>query len=103
MATIIIAIVAISAVLSILVAINQLSQRVDQMSQYLRGIVQHLGVHDSVLASMEEELKVLLQRGKKIEAIRLYRITTGLSLKEAHDHIEKLSLEEKNEGVSGKN
>ncbi|NMB21595.1 MAG: hypothetical protein GX979_12070 [Firmicutes bacterium] len=101
MATIIIAIVAISAVLSILVAINQLSQRVEQANQTLRTISKHLGVHDSMLEGLKTELGVLLKQGKKIEAIRLYRKTTGQSLKEAHDYIEEISLGEKDEGVSG--
>jgi ribosomal protein L7/L12 len=103
MATIIIAIVAISAVLSILVALNQVSQRVEAANESLRNISKHLGVHDNILHDLEEELRVLMKQGKKIEALRLYRKTTGLSLKEAHAHIAELNLGENDEGVSGKN
>ena len=103
MATIIIAIVAISAVLSILVALNQVSQRVEEANQSLRNISKHLGLHDSLLEDLEEELSVLMKQGKKIEAIRLYRKTTGLGLKEAHAHIEELKLGENDEGVSCQN
>ncbi len=100
MATIIIAIVAISAVLSILVALNQLSQRIEEANQSLRKISKHLGVHDTILESLEEELKELVKQGEKIKAIKLYRETTGLGLKEAHDHIQELDLGERDEGLS---
>ena len=100
MATIIIAIVAISAVLSILVALNQLSQRVEEANQLLRKISKHLGVHDAILEHLEEELKEFVKQGERIKAVRLYREKTGLGLKEAHDHIQELDLGERDEGLS---
>jgi len=100
MATIILAVVAISAVLSILVALNQLSQRVEESNQLLRKISTHLGVHDTALGHLEEELKELMRKGEKIKAIKLLRERTGIGLKEAHDHIQRLDLGESDEGVS---
>jgi|LSQX01.3.fsa_nt_gb ribosomal protein L7/L12 len=100
MTTIVFAVAIIGAVLAILVALNQLSQRVEAANETLRKISKHLGVHDAMHKDLEEELKALVKQGKKIEAIRLYRRTTGLGLKEAHDHIEQLNLGENDAGVS---
>jgi ribosomal protein L7/L12 len=38
-----------------------------------------------------EQLKALLRNGKKIEAIELYRKASGVGLKQAKDHIEKMT------------
>ncbi|HVW38620.1 MAG TPA: ribosomal protein L7/L12 [Pirellulales bacterium] len=40
---------------------------------------------------LEQQLLALLQGGKKIEAIRLYREQTGVGLKEAKDAVESLA------------
>lgn len=38
----------------------------------------------------DDELKHLVMSGKAVEAIKLYRAATGVSLKEAKDHVESL-------------
>jgi ribosomal protein L7/L12 len=43
--------------------------------------------------SFEEQILALLQGGKKIEAIKLYREKTGKGLKEAKDAVEALAKE----------
>ncbi|NLZ34857.1 MAG: 50S ribosomal protein L7/L12 [Clostridiales bacterium] len=40
---------------------------------------------------IESELKILISKGNKIEAIKLYREYTGYGLKEAKEHIDYLS------------
>ncbi|WP_435575532.1 ribosomal protein L7/L12 [Clostridium gasigenes] len=40
---------------------------------------------------MDVELKNLIREGKKIKAIKKYRIVTGLGLKEAKDYVDSLS------------
>lgn len=93
METIVFVIVFISAVLAILVTLNQLSQRMDAANQQLKQISKHLG--EEALEQIEEELKDLVRQGERIEAIKLYRAKTGSGLKEAHEHIEELRREEK--------
>jgi hypothetical protein len=41
---------------------------------------------------LDREVRALMERGQKIEAIRLYRERTGVSLKEAKDYVEALGL-----------
>jgi ribosomal protein L7/L12 len=42
---------------------------------------------------LDEELLTLLRAGKKIEAIKLYRVQTRAGLKEAKDAVESLAAE----------
>lgn len=100
MANIIIAVLAISAVFSILMALNRLSQGVDEANRSLRQISQHLGIHDAMLGQLDKELKELVRKGEKIKAIKLYREKTRLGLKEAHDYIQELDLGENDESLS---
>lgn len=46
---------------------------------------------DIELENMDNELKNLIAEGKKIEAIKRYRIITGLGLKEAKEYVDLLS------------
>ena len=46
---------------------------------------------DIELENMDNELKNLIAEGKKIQAIKRYRIITGLGLKEAKEYVDLLS------------
>ena len=48
-------------------------------------------VSDSDLKNMDMELKNLIAEGKKFEAIKKYRMVTGLGLKEAKEYVDLLS------------
>ena len=50
----------------------------------------------SVPKDVELELKSLIAEGMKIQAIKKYRMVTGLGLKEAKDYVDSLSGENKN-------
>ena len=41
---------------------------------------------------LEGKIKSLLSKGKKIEAVKIYREEYGVSLKEAHDAVERVEL-----------
>ena len=41
-------------------------------------------------ASLEQRIEVLLNEGRKIEAIRVYRSETGVGLKEARDVVDEM-------------
>lgn len=38
-----------------------------------------------------DELKVLIEKGQKVKAIKEYRVATGVGLKEAKEYIDLLS------------
>ncbi|MCY6483845.1 ribosomal protein L7/L12 [Clostridium aestuarii] len=46
---------------------------------------------DTELQNMDIELIKLITDGKKIKAIKKYRMATGVGLKEANDHVDSLS------------
>ncbi len=50
-------------------------------------------VPDKVLKNMDVELRSLLAEGKKIKAIKKYRVVTGLGLKEAKEYVDALQSE----------
>jgi hypothetical protein len=53
-------------------------------------LMQHTGVKFDPFANVAPEIVEALQRGQKIQAIKLYRQDMGTSLKEAKDFIEEL-------------
>jgi ribosomal protein L7/L12 len=50
-------------------------------------------------ANLEQDLLVQLERGKKIEAIKIYRAATGVGLKEAKEAVEALAAQH---GLTGR-
>jgi hypothetical protein len=53
-------------------------------------------VPDIVSGNMNSELKNLIEEGKKIKAIKKYRMITGLGLKEAKEYVDLLSQQSLN-------
>jgi len=51
-------------------------------------ILKHLGIDP--YEGLDARLFDLVRSGQKIEAIRLYRLQTGVGLKEAKDHVDSL-------------
>ena len=56
----------------------------------LDKIAKQIGVSDAVPEEIEAELKSLIAEGKRIKAIKRYRIVTGHGLKESKDYIDAL-------------
>ncbi len=50
-------------------------------------ILNQLGVDPN--QGLDDEIKLLVQSGQKIEAIKLYRLKSGVGLKDAKDYIEQ--------------
>jgi ribosomal protein L7/L12 len=74
--------------------VNRLERRLARMEQKLDAIAGHLGVAVAEpgrpqLADLPEVRKYL-QEGKKIQAIKAYRESTGAGLKEAKDAVEQM-------------
>jgi ribosomal protein L7/L12 len=77
--------------LVVLVNLSQLQKRVATLTRVeakLDLLLQNAGLQYSPDADLPAPIVEALRRGHKIEAIRLYRQTTGVGLKEAKEFIE---------------
>ncbi len=75
---------------------SMLRKDVARTNLTLNKIAKHIGVSDTITENIDEELKGLIAEGKTIKAIKKYRMTTGLGLKESKEYIDSLI---KNESV----
>lgn len=75
--------------------INRVERRLSLMEQKLDAIAGHLGVTVAEPAQPQladlPEVRRYLQEGKKIQAIKAYRESTGAGLKDAKDAVERLA------------
>lgn len=68
---------------------RRLEANIDALHRKLDLIIQHLGIKEpDHLVTAHAEIDDLLQRGKKIEAIKRYRELTGAGLRQAKDAVE---------------
>ncbi|HEY5525586.1 MAG TPA: ribosomal protein L7/L12 [Clostridium sp.] len=79
------------ALLIIISSISQLRSDIARIKVTLDKIAKQIGVPDTITANIDAELKSLISEGKKIKAIKKYRIITGLGLKEAKEYVDLLS------------
>ncbi len=70
------------------ITLNKIANKVGIPSEI--GLPGEIGVSDEIMA----ELKSLILEGKKIKAIKKYRMATGIGLKEGKDYIDALSEKE---------
>ena len=59
-----------------------------RLERKINLILEHLGLDPN--QGVDEKIMELMKAGKKIEAIKLYRVQTGGGLKEAKDYVEGL-------------
>jgi ribosomal protein L7/L12 len=71
----------------IVISISQIRSDIARININLNKIAKQIGVPDTIT----DELKSLLLEGKKVEAIKKYRIATGVGLIEAKEYIDSLS------------
>ncbi|GAB4584317.1 hypothetical protein [Nocardia sp. NPDC127526] len=68
---------------------SRLERKIDRLERKLDLIIKHLGISDPSLSLDYSEIDELIQRGKKIHAIKVYRdLNPGASLVEAKDAVE---------------
>ncbi|MCY6355988.1 ribosomal protein L7/L12 [Clostridium sp. ZS2-4] len=82
------------SLMGISTAISQLRNDIARMNTTLDKIAKQLGVPDTITENIDNELKSLISEGKKIKAIKRYRMVTGLGLKESKEYIDSLSEQE---------
>jgi ribosomal protein L7/L12 len=71
--------------------VDELEARLDRLTRQVELLAQHLGIDISGLSDdVEQRVLMLVQRGKKIDAIKLYRAETRASLQEAKHAVEEM-------------
>ena len=65
-----------------------MDMRLLRVERKLDAIINHMGI--VINSGVDPQLLELVREGKKIEAIKLYRESTGVGLKEAKDFVESL-------------
>ncbi len=71
--------------------VSQLQRDIARINASLYRIEKHIGVQNQEVENIDEELRELISQGKKVKAVKKYRIATGLGLKEAKDYVDRLS------------
>jgi ribosomal protein L7/L12 len=71
--------------------VSQLQRDIARINASLYRIEKHIGVKNPEVENIDEELRELISQGKKVRAVKRYRIATGLGLKEAKEYIDRLS------------
>lgn len=67
-----------------------LRSEIARLNLTLDKIAKHIGVFDAVTQEINDELKSLIVEGKRIKAIKRYRMVTGFGLKESKEYIDSL-------------
>lgn len=75
---------------SLLGAINHLRSDIVRINLTLDKIAKQIGVPNTITENIDIELKSLISAGKKVEAVKRYRMVSGLGLREAKQYIDKL-------------
>ncbi|WP_291570955.1 ribosomal protein L7/L12 [Clostridium sp. UBA4548] len=74
--------------------VSELKSDINRMNQTLEKIAKQVGVTGTVIQNIDEELINLILQGKKIKAIKRYRMVTGIGLKEAKDYVDSLDAQQ---------
>lgn len=93
---IILGLIGVTVIISISSAISQIRSDLARLNSTLDKIAKQIGVPDAITENVDEELKILISEGKKIKAIKKYRMANGIGLKEAKDYIDRLSAMNEN-------
>ena len=77
-------------VVSIKTNINRLRKDIRRINMTLEKIAKQIGVPDTSTDDIDTQLKRLIAVGEKIEAIKKYRMVTGLNLRECKKYVDNL-------------
>jgi ribosomal protein L7/L12 len=80
--------------LILVTAISQLRNEIARVNFTLDKIAKQIGVTDQVSENIDDELKSLLAEGKKIRAVKRYRMVTGHGLLESKKYVDSLRKED---------
>lgn len=74
--------------------VGELKSDIKRMNLTLEKIAKQVGVTGTIIENIDEELINLILQGKKIKAIKRYRMVTGIGLKEAKDYVDSLDAQQ---------
>lgn len=69
-----------------LLSIGNMKREIDRMNLTINKIANKVQVSDEI----SDEIKILIKEGKNVEAIKRYRIATGLGLAESKQYVDSL-------------
>jgi hypothetical protein len=72
----------------VLIVQGRAQDRLGRLERKLDALLKHQGI--DLYSQLPPEITELLRQGKKIEAIKLYRETTGVGLAQAKDQVEAI-------------
>lgn len=75
----------------LVINVGHLQNNIDKVNKKLDKISKQVGVSNEISDVAMDELKVLIEKGQKVKAIKEYRVATGVGLKEAKEYIDLLS------------
>lgn len=75
----------------LVINVGHLQNNIDKVNKKLDKIPKQVGVSNEISYVAMDELKVLIEKGQKVKAIKEYRVATGVGLKEAKEYIDLLS------------
>ena len=78
--------------ISNLIDSSLLRGEIARTNSILDKIAKHIGVSDTVTENIDDELRSLITEGKRIKAVKRYRMVTGLGLKESKKYIDSLII-----------
>ncbi|MFE4053794.1 hypothetical protein [Streptomyces sp. YIM B13518] len=81
--------VVILGVMTIQGHLSRVDRRAARVERKLDAVIRHLGIHEEVPG--RDEILALVRRGKRVQAIKLYRETTGADLVEAKQAVDRLA------------
>ncbi|CAL9489404.1 hypothetical protein ACWDMR_28590 [Streptomyces althioticus] len=81
--------VVVLGVASIQSQLTRSDRRVARVERKLDAVMRHLGLEEEV--PRKDEILALVRDGKQVQAIKLYRETTGAGLREAKQAVDAMS------------
>lgn len=75
----------------LVINVGHLQNNIDKVNKKLDKISKQVGVSNEISDVAMDELKVLIEKGQKVKAIKEYRVATGVGLKEAKEYIDLLN------------
>ncbi|KOT30766.1 hypothetical protein ADK41_31685 [Streptomyces caelestis] len=81
--------VVILGVMTIQGHLSRVDRRAARVERKLDAVIRHLDIHEEVPG--RDEILALVRRGKRVQAIKLYRETTGADLVEAKQAVDRLA------------
>lgn len=76
--------------ISIVIDNSLLRREIERANLTLDKIAKHIGVFDASIEKIDDEIKSLIAEGKRIRAVKRYRMVTGLGLKESKKYVDSL-------------